>query len=163
MYADNMTGAMRRAISETDRRRVIQEAYNLEHGIVPATVIRAVMNINPAAGTTDYFDIPKIPKAGKNGKVADVDISEQIRAMRGEMFAAAEALDFERAARLRDELKRLEGLAGKDGVGLDGVAYDPYAGAPKKAKSRASRGTSSSGNAASRAKTGGGGRARSKR
>jgi excinuclease ABC subunit B len=117
------------------------------------------MNINPAAGTTDYFDVPKIPKAGKNGKggIDTVDISEQIRALRGEMFTAAEALDFERAARLRDELKRLEGLAGKEGVTVDiGPGYDPYAGAPKKAKSRSR--SSTSGNAASKARAGGGGR-----
>jgi len=152
-------------MDETDRRRVIQEAYNKEHGIVPATVIRAVMNINPAAGTTDYFEIPKVPKPGKNGKIADVDISEQIRAMRTEMFTAAEALDFERAARLRDDLKRLEGLAGKDGIAVDGSTYDPYQAPPggaKKAKARSSRGASSSGNAASRAKVSGSGR-RSKR
>ena len=164
MYADRETVAMKRAMSETDRRRVIQEAYNKEHGIVPATVIRAVMNINPAAGTTDYYEIPKIPKAGKNGKIADVDTSEQIKAMRAEMFSAAEALDFERAARLRDELKRLEALAGKEGGGGDGgVAYDPYAGTAKKAKARGSRGASSSNNAASKAKAGGGGRGRYKR
>ena len=154
MYADRITGAMRRAMDETDRRRVIQEAYNKEHGIVPATVIRAVMNINPAAGTTDYFEIPKVPRAGKDGKIPDVDISEQIRAMRTEMFTAAEALDFERAARLRDDLKRLEGLAGKDGIIVEGSTYDPYVGT-KKAKTRSSRGASSSNNAASKAKASG--------
>ena len=85
--------------------------------------------------------------------------------MRTEMFMAAEALDFERAARLRDELKRLEGLAGKDGIALDsGAVYDPYAGGTKKAKTRSSRGASSSNNAASKAKaSGGGGRGRFKR
>ena len=142
-------------MDETDRRRVIQEAYNKEHGIVPATIVRAVMHINPASGTTDYFEIPKVPKAGKNGKIPDVEISEQIRAMRTEMFTAAEALDFERAARLRDELKRLEGLAGKDGIVVLGETYDPYAGT-KKAKARSSRGgASSSNNAASKAKASG--------
>ena len=155
MYADNITNAMRRAMDETDRRRVIQEAYNEEHGIIPATVIRAVMNINPASGTTDYFEIPKVPRAGKNGKLADVDITEQIRAMRTEMFTSAEALDFERAARLRDELKQLEGLAGKEGIVIDASTYDPYAGGTKKAKARSSRGSGSSSNAASKAKASG--------
>jgi len=142
MYADNITPAMKNAMEETARRRVIQEAYNTEHGIVPATVIRAVRDINPAAGTTDYFDVPKIPKAGGKAKGGDgaLDLAEQIRALRGEMFTAAEALDFERAARLRDELKRLEGLAGKDGIPLEGDVYDPYSAAsPKKAKSRGAR------------------------
>jgi excinuclease ABC subunit B len=166
MYADRETVAMKYAMSETVRRRVIQEAYNEKHGIVPATVIRAVMNINPAAGTTDYYEIPKTPKPGKNGKIADIDTSEQIKAMRTEMFTAAEALDFERAARLRDELKRLEALVGKDGGNIDGGAvYDPYANGAKKKTSRGSgsRGASSSNNAASKAKAGGGGRGRYKR
>jgi excinuclease ABC subunit B len=167
MYADSITAAMKNAMDETARRRVLQAAYNTDHGIVPATVIRAVMNINPAAGTTDYYEVPKIPRHGgsangKAGKSADIDISEQIRAMRAEMFTAAEELDFERAARLRDELKRLEGLAGKDGVAVDSAVYDPYAGggrssSPKK-KSRAGASTSARGQ-----NRGSGGRGRWKR
>jgi excinuclease ABC subunit B len=134
MYADNITAAMKGAIEETNRRRTLQEKYNTEHGIVPATVIRAVMNINPAAGTTDYIEIPKVPKSGKTAKgaLAQIDLSEQIRAVRAEMFTAAENLDFERAAKLRDELKKMEGLAGKDGGGDGAPLYDPYADAPKK-------------------------------
>ncbi|MBS2020039.1 MAG: UvrB/UvrC motif-containing protein, partial [Deltaproteobacteria bacterium] len=156
MYADSITPAMKGAMEETARRRVIQEKYNTEHGIVPATVIRAVMNINPAAGTTDYYEVPKIPKSGngKGAKSGEVDISEQIRAMRTEMFRAAEELDFERAARLRDELKKIEGLAGKDGVKVDGEVYDPYAGSPsrgaspKKSRARAGGGAASGGRGA---------------
>src|SRR5687768_18504411 len=68
MYADSITAAMKHAIDETNRRRILQEKYNTDHGIIPATIIRAVMNINPAAGTTDYFEIPKIPKNGKGAK-----------------------------------------------------------------------------------------------
>jgi excinuclease ABC subunit B len=146
MYADSMTPAMKNAIDETNRRRVIQEKYNREHGIVPATVVRAVTNINPAAGTMDYFEVPKVPKAGvKSGKGmrATVDVSEQIRAMRTEMFTAAENLDFERAAKLRDELKRLESLAKGDAhqehQEHQGADYDPYAVSPKKKSAKAVR------------------------
>jgi excinuclease ABC subunit B len=142
MYADSITPAMRGAIDETNRRRTIQKKYNEDHGIVPQTVVRAVMNINPAAGTTDYIEIPKTPKSGvkKGGKSAEVDLVEQIRAMRAEMFAAAETLDFERAARLRDELKKLEALAAKgDGAPIEASGmYDPYAGASPKKKRAAS-------------------------
>jgi excinuclease ABC subunit B len=139
MYADSITPAMKGAMDETARRRELQEKYNTEHGIVPATVIRAVRDINPAAGTTDYFEVPKVPRDGKGAKAGSgpADLTEQIRALRTEMFTAAENLDFERAARLRDELKRLEGLAGKDGAAaaasMDSL-YDPYAGAPKKTR-----------------------------
>ena len=144
MYADSITPAMRGAIDETNRRRAIQEKYNTEHGIVPATVIRAVMNINPAAGTTDYIEVPKVPKSGKVGKggaAREVDLAEQIKALRAEMFSAAENLDFERAAKMRDELKKMEALAGKGGALAPDAFYDPYADAPKKTK--ASRGSSS--------------------
>ncbi|MCA9587485.1 MAG: UvrB/UvrC motif-containing protein, partial [Myxococcales bacterium] len=133
MYADKITAAMKQAMDETERRRIIQKAYNEEHGIVPATVVRAVMNINPAAGTSDYFDVPKVArrKDGKDAPADGVDLAEQIRAMRSEMFAAAESLDFERAARLRDELKRLEALGGQEGS--EGSSeYEPYSAAKKK-------------------------------
>ncbi len=166
MYADSITPAMRGAIDETNRRRTIQEKYNLDHGIVPATVIRAVMNINPAAGTTDYVEIPKVPKSGKvakDGASREVELAEQIRALRAEMFSAAENLDFERAARMRDELKKMEALAGKDGAIDASAFYDPYADAPKKtksgrgAKSSAASSTSGArGGGASRSKTGAG-------
>ncbi len=165
MYADTITPAMKGAIDETNRRRALQEKYNKEHGIVPATVVRAIQNINPAAGTTDYIDVPKIARNGKAPKGADreVDIAEQIRALRAEMFTAAENLDFERAAKLRDELKKLEALAGKDGA-VDGAAfYDPYADAPKKKSASRSSGASRSRSSGARAKASAAGRNRYKR
>ena len=145
MYGDAITPAMKNAIDETNRRRIIQAAYNTKHGIIPQTVIRAVMNINPAAGTTDYIDVPKTPRGrrekGKVAELQDIDLGEQIRAVRAEMFAAAETLDFERAARLRDDLKKMEALAAKDGDGAtkESGMYDPYAGvAPKKKRASSS-------------------------
>src|SRR5262249_21560312 len=128
MYADQVTDAMKYAIDETARRRHLQERFNAENGIIPQTVVRAVMNINPAAGTIDYFNVPKTPKSGVMSKDGgDVDIGEQITAMRLQMFAAAENLEFETAARLRDELKRLEALAGNGVAALsaDG-GFEPY-------------------------------------
>jgi len=133
MYADHMTAAMKSAIDETNRRRTLQEKYNIDHGITPATVVRAVMNVNPAAGTIDYFNVPKAPKNGAANGTAEVDIGERIAAMRMEMFAAAENLDFEKAARLRDELKRLEALAGVESGGSPASStYEPYGAAKKK-------------------------------
>ena len=138
MYGDKITNAMKQAMDVTQRRRAVQEIYNTEHGITPATIVRAVMNINPAAGTVDYYNVPKGGKRDKNGEGAngEVDIGERLAEMRLEMFAAAENLDFEKAARLRDELRKLEQVAGapSGGVPADTV-FEPY-GAKRKAAGR---------------------------
>ncbi|MEP7048782.1 MAG: excinuclease ABC subunit UvrB [Pseudomonadota bacterium] len=117
MYADRETDAMKFAISETYRRRAIQVAYNTEHGITPATIKRAILDMNPASGQTDYYAVPKTgvrekPGAPSKGEPSEFEVLERIEAVRQEMFAAAESLQFETAARLRDELKRLQGQAG---------------------------------------------------
>jgi excinuclease ABC subunit B len=142
MYADTVTAAMKTAIGETNRRRAVQRAYNEQHGIIPQTVVRAIMNINPASGTIDYFNVPKLAK-GERPQTAVAgapDIQERIAAMRLEMFAAAEELQFEKAARMRDELKKLEALAGRESGAAGGAALDPYATGTKKAGLRG-RGT----------------------
>jgi excinuclease ABC subunit B len=132
MYADQVTPAMKHAIEETERRRSLQEKFNAEHGITPQTVVRAIMNVNPAAGTIDYFNVPKAPKGALEKGADEVELGERIAAMRLEMFAAAENLEFEKAARLRDELKRLEALAGvENGGGAADGAFDPYASSSK--------------------------------
>src|SRR5580700_10511384 len=98
MYADSITGAMKSAIEETTRRRAVQRVYNEKHGIVPTTIVRAVMNINPASGTIDYFNVPKVKGRLEGAAVGDAeDMQERLAAMRLEMFSAAENLDFERA------------------------------------------------------------------
>jgi excinuclease ABC subunit B len=155
MYADHITAAMKHAMDETARRRAIQKAYNEEHGITPATVVRAITNVNPASGALDYYNVPKIPK-GEGAHAADVDRSEQIAALRAEMFAAAENLEFEKAARLRDELKRLEaGGSASDGTGEPDAAalFDPYA--PKKKGKPGRSGGATRGGGAKRASAGG--------
>jgi excinuclease ABC subunit B len=141
MYAERVTAAMRHAMDETARRRTLQEKYNTDHGIVPTTIVRAIMNINPAAGTMDYFNVPKTAKYGTAGaKGTDEDLSEQIAAMRLEMFAAAENLEFEKAARLRDELKRLEASAG-GAPATEGTltSFEPYAAKRKKGAAKGER------------------------
>nr|BAL57055.1 excinuclease ABC subunit B [uncultured delta proteobacterium] len=111
MYADKITPAMQQAIDETERRRRLQHEYNLAHGITPATVKKAIMDLSPAAGTHDYITVPLkkhndfdlAPLANEADKLA------LIEALRAEMLAAAESLDFERAAALRDRIRQLEG------------------------------------------------------
>jgi excinuclease ABC subunit B len=132
MYADRITDAMKVAMDETSRRRKIQAEYNQKHGITPATVVRAIMDqLSPASGQTDYYAVPKGHSAGgkggaterkrperaaASGAEAPQDIAERLLELRQEMFAAAENLQFETAARLRDEIKKLQAMNGGESV-----------------------------------------------
>jgi excinuclease ABC subunit B len=119
MYADRITDAMKIAMSETERRRKLQKEYNLQHGITPETVKRAILEMNPASGQNDYYAVPRNggragaeTRAGKGATKTTDDpnaLAEQIQALRQQMFAAAENLQFETAARLRDDIRRLQG------------------------------------------------------
>jgi len=111
MYADRITKAMQYAMDETERRRALQHAYNLAHGITPATVVKAIFDMSPTSGTRDYFAVSRGPVAGKGARDETVDLADRIEALRQEMFAAAESLEFEKAARLRDQLRLLKGDA----------------------------------------------------
>ena len=142
MYADSVTNAMKGAMDETGRRRTAQGIYNEKHGIIPTTIVRSIMNINPASGTIDYLNVPKLRKGEQLGGDAGApDMEERLAAMRLEMFAAAENLDFEKAARLRDELKKLQAVAGVEvGNSNAGQAFDPYASSGKRKSSPVKRG-----------------------
>ncbi|RLB50354.1 MAG: excinuclease ABC subunit B [Deltaproteobacteria bacterium] len=106
MYADRITKAMQGAMDETLRRRVIQAAYNVKHGITPETVKKAVFDMDPTAGTHDYVVIPILKKGVGEG---DPELlPELIEELRSEMLVAAENLEFETAARLRDRIVSLE-------------------------------------------------------
>ena len=101
MYADRITGSMERAISETDRRREVQAEYNAEHDIVPRTIVKSVAQIR---FTTSVADARVAESPGPGDRYAGVDPAELAHQLENEMKQAAQALDFERAARLRDEL-----------------------------------------------------------
>jgi len=102
MYADRVTGSMDRAIRETDRRREVQAAYNEEHGIVPRSIVKSVQQIRFTTSVADARVAEAAPPTA--GRYGDVDPAELIRQLEAEMRSAAQDLDFERAARLRDEL-----------------------------------------------------------
>ena len=108
MYADRVTGSMERAIGETDRRRAKQIAYNEEHGITPTTVRKNVEDILAGLwqGDTDMSRVTATiekPLVGAN-------LQAHLDALRSDMRKAAENLEFEEAARLRDEVRRLEAV-----------------------------------------------------
>ena len=102
MYADRLTGSMDRAIRETDRRRDVQAQYNEEHGIVPRSIVKSVQQIRFTTSVADAR-VAEVP-AAKGGRYAGVDPQELVARLEAEMKSAAQDLDFERAARLRDEL-----------------------------------------------------------
>lgn len=105
MYADKMTDSMSKAINETNRRRGIQIQYNLDHGIVPKTIIKPVHEVMHSKETQEMATayMKKKNKLGKKDKVKLLESLEK------EMKEAAKALDFERAAELRDMIIELRG------------------------------------------------------
>ncbi len=105
LYADVMTGSMRRAISETNRRRVKQLAYNKEHGITPETVRKEIKDITKLWGIGEK-DVQEV--LNLEMKYAPSDVSRMIKEKETQMRAAAKNLEFELAALLRDEIKLLE-------------------------------------------------------
>jgi excinuclease ABC subunit B len=107
-YADAVTDSMRRAIEETGRRRTIQEAYNREHGIEPASIVKQVNSPLVRMSSLDYYD--PTPALSRPDLPDAPSIARQITQLEKAMRAAAKELDFERAAQIRDELRKLREL-----------------------------------------------------
>jgi excinuclease ABC subunit B len=114
MYADTMTASMKAALAETDRRRVRQEAYNLEHGITPESVVRDIDDVMSSVYERDYSAVPE-PREARRTFRTMAERDAEIRRLEAEMKTAARNLDFERAAALRDTLKGLR--TGELGLG----------------------------------------------
>ncbi|REC58782.1 excinuclease ABC subunit UvrB [Rhodosalinus sediminis] len=108
MYADKVTGSMERAIAETDRRRAKQIAYNEAHGITPETVKKNVEDVLAGLYQGDV-DMNRVT-AQVEKPMAGANLQAHLDGLREEMRKAAENLEFEEAARLRDEVKRLEAV-----------------------------------------------------
>ncbi len=114
MYADRVTPSMKVAIDETARRRTIQAAYNKKHKITPKTVERAIRDLRGNVETADYHDLPEVAQAAEQKPVdygiAVEEIPKMVGKLRKEMHAAAEELEFEKAASIRDRIKQLQEL-----------------------------------------------------
>jgi len=107
-YADAVTDSMRHAMEETGRRRKIQEAYNLEHGIVPASIVKQVNSPLVRMANLDYYEIE--PKAARPDLPDAASLRQRIADLEKQMKTAAKDLDFEKAAMLRDEIRGLREL-----------------------------------------------------
>lgn len=101
LYADKMTDSMKAALDETERRREKQIAHNEKHGITPMTIIKKVADLTAGFGSKGEEKKEKLPRSRK-------ELEAQIRKMRAEMLKAAEDLNFEEAAKLRDKIHNLE-------------------------------------------------------
>jgi excinuclease ABC subunit B len=106
MYADAMTASMKSAMAETERRRALQAAYNVEHGITPESVVREIDDVLSSVYERDYSTGPAARDSREPFRT-QAELDAEMHRLEGEMRSAAANLDFERAASLRDQLKTL--------------------------------------------------------
>ena len=140
MYADRITGSMERAIGETNRRREKQIAHNLEHGITPETIRKNVADVLDGLFKADT-DMSRVT-AKVDRPLVGANLQAHLDGLRKSMIKAAENLEFEEAARIRDEVKRLEAvdLAISDDPLARQSAIEAEVDAAVKPRSKAGRG-----------------------
>jgi len=127
LYADKMTDSMQRAIDETERRRKLQEAYNEKHGITPETIKKAIHRGIESVAAAHASANAAVGRTDETQYITDEYLAE----LEAEMLAAAENLEFERAAAIRDRIERMQDSIGET---VDSVK------APKAGKGRRGRG-----------------------
>jgi excinuclease ABC subunit B len=113
MYADTITRSMQVAIGETDRRRTLQQAYNEAHGITPQSIIKQIDDVMSSVYERDYMTPSVAPEEGETFRT-QAELDARIAGLQLEMKTAAANLDFEKAAGIRDRIKRLR----NPGLGL---------------------------------------------
>ncbi len=134
LYADTVTGSMQRAMDETNRRRNIQLEHNEKHGITPETIRKAIRSTLQRT-----VNAHRIAADAIHASEEQLDRSELIAMLEKEMLEAAETLEFERAARLRDRIKELKDAP--ELVVRDNAAAEPAPRGPRKARGLRSRRT----------------------
>ncbi|HXC93903.1 MAG TPA: excinuclease ABC subunit UvrB [Geobacteraceae bacterium] len=107
MYADRVTRSMQACLDETARRRKIQEEHNKENGITPETVKKSLRSILESIEEKDYLDFP-LAAEEQEDYLPPKELAKLVKNLRKEMLAAAQELDFEKAAVLRDRIRKLE-------------------------------------------------------
>jgi excinuclease ABC subunit B len=107
LYADQETASMKVATSETDRRRTRQQEYNREHGITPESIKKSIGDLLSSVYEHDYAEIPPVEEDLDARYRSIGDLEAEIKSLEKQMREAAKALEFEKAAELRDRLKKL--------------------------------------------------------
>lgn len=142
LYADTVTNSMQRAIDETNRRRALQEAYNTKHGITPETIRKAIRR-----GIEEEVEARKIVQQAAGAKSETQFVTQEFLAeLEKEMLEAAQNLEFERAAKLRDRILQLQKQVGKMVAAEDEPGF-VEGGAPKGGRRRKKRGDAARGTA----------------
>ncbi|MBS0396141.1 MAG: UvrB/UvrC motif-containing protein, partial [Proteobacteria bacterium] len=114
LYADTVTGSMRRALDETARRRTRQVAYNAAHGITPVGIVKAVQDVMEGARSAE--ERGRRLDGGALAELSPEQVMKRIKKLEAEMMKLARNLEFEAAAKLRDEISELR----RSGLGLTG-------------------------------------------
>jgi excinuclease ABC subunit B len=107
LYADRVTGSMQRAIGESERRRRLQREYNERNGITPESIRKNITDILESVYESDYVPVPAVAEEAPSYSTPE-EIRERIRELTEKMLKAAEELEFEEAARFRDEIQELK-------------------------------------------------------
>ena len=108
LYADILTPSILKAKEETERRRRLQQEYNQKHNITPASIEKSISNILGSIYEADYYTVPLKVAEEKEEYLTKEELHEKIKALEAEMKEAAKRLEFEKAAELRDQIKRLK-------------------------------------------------------
>src|SRR5207247_1113139 len=132
LYADRVTESMQRAIEETERRRALQEVYNRQHGITPETIRKGIRAGIEAEANAHVQANAAVGRSDEAQYITEEYLSE----LEAEMLAAADALEFERAAAIRDRIEKMRSAMGRK---VDDVEASPAGGNGRRRRGKGGR------------------------